>query len=113
VTIASGEYAVVKLYHHKPSGKRCGDIVDIECRLADDERLKLLLSAAHLHLTAMGAETVSLWASHWSLRRAVAYLGGSINGNRSHFGIRCIGNTNGEMSDLECWHLVQSDATNY
>ncbi len=114
VSIPSGEYAIIKLFHEKQSSPIIGDIVDFECNILDIRKLQHLFHAASFELRKMGATSITTWAVPGSqLRCVLEEMGFAQSDHCSSFGVRIFNKKDNHLYNFNSWHLVQSDASNY
>lgn len=114
VSIPSGEYAIIKLFNPNQSSEMIGDIVDFECDLMDTCKLEHLFRAASFELKQMGAVTIMTWAMPGSeLRCSLENMGFTKSEYDSYLGVKMLNETYIQLGNLNNWHLVQSDASNY
>jgi hypothetical protein len=114
-SLPSGEYVVTKLFQPFNSQEPIvGDIVDCECDLSDNGRLRQLFRSACFHLKQMGASCVSTWAVEGTpLSGVLREIGFSGSHHNSFFGINVFQQKYKDLYNYHAWHIVQSDATNY
>jgi hypothetical protein len=114
ILLATGEYAIVKLFVD-PLTKSCsGDIVDFECSLKDYDRLLALLETACWFLKEQKADRVTTWAKEGTVcREIVETLGFAGSPYETYFGFKSLRPQCDFLYDFSKWHLRQADATNY
>jgi len=114
LSIPSGEYAIIKIFNEKQSSRIIGDIVDFECNILDIQQIRRLFNAVFFKLKKMGAKIVTTWAVPGStLRCVLEEMGFSESDPCSSFGINILNEKYDHLYNVNAWHLVQSDATNY
>lgn len=114
IKLASGEFAVVKIFTDPVTGVRYGDIVDFECRLQNRQGLWELVVKSIMHLKEQDVESITSWAlPHTVLRDVLDSLGFIHMPQERYFCLKVLKPEYDFLYDISNWHLVQADSEIY
>ena len=114
VHLASGEFAVTKLFID-PINENCfGDIVDFECDAADETKLEELFIKTCARLIEDGVEAITTWViPNTPIYPIVKSLGFAEEPRERYFCVKILNPRYEKLYDISSWHLVQADAEIY
>jgi len=114
VQLDTSEYAIMKTFVDSFTGLTYGDIVDAECPVADEEKLRRLIAGALFRLKELGAVKATTWAMPGTvLRKLVETLGFKKSGHETYFSVKVTQPEYEYLYDFSTWDLKQADATNF
>jgi hypothetical protein len=103
--------AWVKVFVDTLTGRKFGDIVDMQTNGISRIGLHNILTAACKYLQSQNVEFITTWAMPETVLRSVAEpLGFKETNQERFFCIKILNPDCGYLNDFSAWHLVQADA---